>query len=64
MIPSLFFVTLASLSCLYVVEKLAMAYGYQKPPMYDDEANILVVRMLKFAPLVYAGSALWLFTNQ
>ena len=41
-----------------------MAYGYQKPPMYDDDANVLVVRMLAFAPVLYAGNAVWLFSNQ
>ena len=63
-IPCLFLIALASLTCLYVVERLAMAYSYQKPPMYDSEANIFVVRMLAFAPLLYAFGALWLFSNQ
>ena len=62
--PSLFLIALASLVCLYVVERLAMAYGYQKPPMYDDEANTKVVRMLAFAPIMYAGNAIWIFSNQ
>ena len=54
MIPFLFLIATASLIVLYIVEKLAMAYGYQKPPMYDDEHNVLVVRMLAFAPVLYA----------
>ena len=63
-IPYLFLIAAASLCCLYFVEKMAMAYGYKKPPMYDNEHNILVLRMLAFAPVLYAMNALWVFSNQ
>ena len=35
-IPVLFPIATISLTCLYVTEKLAMAYSYKKPPMYDN----------------------------
>ena len=35
-LPVLFPIAFVSLGCMYVVEKLAMAYSYKKPPMYDN----------------------------
>ena len=35
LLPILFISGSASLICLYMVEKLAMAFSYRKPPMYD-----------------------------
>ena len=63
--PILFFPCLVSLGCLYFVERLAMAYSYYKPPMYDETVNIFLLKLLAIAPFIsYAPVALWAFSNQ
>ena len=42
-IPVLFPIATGSLTCLYVVEKLAMAYSYKKPPMYDNQVTLFTL---------------------
>ena len=39
MLPMLFVSAFFSLTCLFTVEKLAMAYSYKRPPMYDSDIN-------------------------
>ena len=64
MMPILFLSAAASLFCMYTVEKLAMAYSYKKPPMYDNKVSAFALRTMVFAPIFYATTASWLFSNQ
>ena len=64
MIPVLFPIAALSLTCLYVTEKLAMAYSYKKPPMYDNQVTLFTLKALRFAPILYAITASWAFSNQ
>ena len=61
--PCLFLIALASLMCQYTVEKLAMAYSYRKPPMYDCEITDQILRYLFFASTFYVIVATWVFSN-
>ena len=53
-----------SLFCLYIVERLAMAYAYSKPPMYSEEINILLLRILALLPFCFGFTALFAYSNQ
>ena len=64
LMPILFLSATASLGCLYIVEKMCMGFAYRKPPMYDDELIRFVLKMLSYAPLLYALMACWVFSNQ
>jgi len=57
-------IAFASLVCLYVVERLSMAYVYVKPPMYDSKINTRILKLLAFAPILYLMNSLWVFSNQ
>lgn len=61
--PVLFPITLAGLIFTYIVERLRMAYSYQKPPMYDSRLTQQTLNALKYATIFYALSAAWLFSN-
>ena len=63
-LPVLFPVALGSIFVLYVTEKLAVAYSYQKPPMYDSTVNRTTIRLLKISPVCYVVSAAWAYSNQ
>jgi hypothetical protein len=63
-LPILFPIGLLSLICLYIVERLMVAYSYQKPPMYDSTINTTTLNLLYIAPLIYAFSAAWMYSNQ
>ena len=63
-LPILFPIGLLSLICLYIVERLMVAYSYQKPPMYDSTINTTTLNLLYTAPLIYAFSAAWIYSNQ
>lgn len=62
--PILFPLALLSLVCLYVSERLMVAYSYIKPPMFDGTVNRTTLNLLYFAPILYAISAAATFSNQ
>jgi len=61
--PILFPICTVSLGCLYMVERLMLAYSYQRPPMYDTRINMGTIELLRYAPLLYAVSSCWMFSN-
>ena len=63
-LPILFPVALGSIFVLYTTERLAVAYSYQKPPMYDSTINQTTIRLLKISPICYVVSAAWAYSNQ
>lgn len=64
LIPILFLYCLLALISLFLVERAAMTFAYRKPPMYEDDITILILRCLALAPIFYALVALWAFSNQ
>lgn len=62
-IPILFPITLITLVIFYVVERLMLAYSYQKPPMYDVTINKSTIKMIAASSMLYALSASWFFSN-
>ena len=61
--PICYLYCMASLFMIYLVERLAMAYSYRKPPMYDDKLSETLLRYLRFAPFLHYGCALWAYSN-
>ena len=62
-LPILFPISFCALAVLYLVERLMIAYSYQRPPMYDNTLNNNTIRMLHFAPLLYSFQAAILYSN-
>ncbi len=63
-IPILFPIALASFITLYIVERLLVAYSYQRPPMFDDSLNQKTIRILMYAPLLYCSVGYWMLSNR
>ena len=63
-LPILFPIAFLNLFILYTVERLMVAYSYQKPPMYDQTVNNYTINMLYIAPILYTISSIWFFSNQ
>lgn len=61
--PLLFPVALAGLVVTYSSERLRMAYSYTKPPMYDSRLSQSTLSALRWAPVMYAIQAAWIFSN-
>ena len=49
---------------IYVVEKLCVAYWYQKPPMYGAELNGSALAIMRWAPLTYFAMGYWIMGNK
>jgi len=62
--PFLFPMAFLALFGLYTVERLMIVYVYQKPPMYDSTINQNTLYLLSLAPVLYAASAAWTYSNQ
>ncbi len=63
-IPILFPIALASFITLYIVERLLVAYSYQRPPMFDDSLNKQTLKLLLYAPLLYCSVGYWMLSNR
>ena len=50
-IPMLFPIAMFGIMNMYIVERLALAYYYRKPPMYDQKLNRQALRILQWAPV-------------
>lgn len=49
---------------IYVVEKLCVAYWYQKPPMYGPALNASALELMRWAPVVYFAFGYWIMGNK
>lgn len=63
-LPVLFPIAALTFINIYVVEKLCVAYWYQKPPMYGTELNKAALGMMKWAPVVYFVFGYWIMGNK
>ena len=62
--PILFPIALASFVTLYLMERLLVAYSYQRPPMFDSSLNNLTLRYLVYAPLLFCSVGYWVLSNR
>lgn len=62
-IPLLFPIALGSFVVLYIVERLAVAYSYQRPPMFDAELSKHALATLIMAPCLYMTVGWWMLDN-
>ena len=63
-IPLLFPIAFLGIFNMYLVERLAMAYYYQRPPMYDQKLNDSVLGVLKWAPMLMFVFGYWTMGNE
>ena len=61
--PILFPIALVYMIVLYTTDRLALAYWYRRPPVYDEKMNKTTIILLSFAPFLYSGMACWLYSN-
>lgn len=59
-IPVMFPIAALTFINIYLVEKLCVAYWYQKPPMYGPELNDAALGMMRWAPLTYFIFGYWI----
>ena len=62
-IPILFPIAALGIFIMYLTEKLAILYFYQKPPMYDDSLSKHALRYLQLAPVPMFVMSYWAFGN-
>lgn len=63
-LPVLFPIGLLAMIVLYVNGRLQLAYYNRRPPVYDERMNETSIRLLGFAPLLYAGMAVAVYSNR
>ena len=62
-LPILFPIALFGMIVLYVTNRVCLAYWHRRPPVYDYKMNKMTLKMLGFAPLLYAGMGAWVYSN-
>ena len=62
-IPLLFPIAYAALLVFYTVERLMIAYSYQKPPHFNSKPNRVMLWILKLAPVIYCLNGAWAYSN-
>jgi hypothetical protein len=62
-IPLLFPIAFIYFAVSNIVERLALAYSYRKPPMFDDQLNRAALSYLKVAPLFMMLFGYWSLGN-
>ena len=62
-IPILFPIAFLSLSFLYITERFLIFYSYREPPMYSTKSNLMALKVMMYAPIIYCINAAWLFSN-
>ena len=63
-LPILFPITLFGIFNNYVLERLALAYYYKQPPLYDSRLNDRALNTLKACPLLMLAMAFWYLGNR
>ena len=63
-LPVLFPIALFGMIVLYLTNRFCLAYWHRRPPVYDDSLNYTVIKMLGFAPMLYALNGMWVYSNQ
>lgn len=63
-LPILYFCGLLGIFNLYIVERLALAYFYRKPPVYSEQITLVSIDIMVFIPAINLISTLWLSTNK
>lgn len=63
-VPLLFPIACVFFAVSYIVERLALAYSYRKPPMFDDVLNKSAIDSLKVAPIFMMFFGFWIFGNR
>jgi hypothetical protein len=63
-VPLLFPIAMIFFAVSWIVERLALAYSYRMPPMFDDVLNKSAIGSLKAAPIFMMIFGFWVFGNE
>jgi len=63
-LPVLFPIAALTFVNLYLVEKLCVAYWYQKPPAYDAKLNATALELMKWAPVAFFVFGYYIMGNK
>ena len=61
-LPILFPIAFMSILNLYVIERLMMAYSYNRPAMLGTATNKACMKAMLTAPILYCVAASWIFS--
>ena len=63
-IPIVFPIGLINLIIIYVIDKIALARLYTKPPRYSVDLTLTCIAFLTATPLLYCMFGFWMFSNK
>ena len=63
-LPILYVISLFSICCQYIIDRLTLAYFYRLPPKFSDELSYLCIRTMQVAPLPSLIFTYWLYGNR
>ncbi len=62
-LPILFPIAALNFTISYFTEKLMLYYSYKLPPMYDEKLNEIILRLLRYVPIVYLAFGYWMCSS-
>jgi hypothetical protein len=62
-LPILFPIAMLTFLNMFFVDRIAITYWYQKPPMYGPELNRIALRVLCIAPILFFSFGYWIMGN-
>jgi hypothetical protein len=63
-LPILYIISLFSICCQYLLERLTLAYFYRIPPKFSDKLTLLNIKIMQFAPIPSLLFTFWLYGNK
>ncbi len=63
-LPILYPIAALTFINIYVVEKLCVAWWYQRPPVYDGKLNTAALGLMRWAPLPFFLFGYWVMGNK
>ena len=62
-LPILFPIAMLTFLNMFIVEKIAITYWYQRPPTYGPELNAVALKVLLIAPIIFFSFGYWIMGN-
>ena len=63
-LPVLYIISLISIFCQYIIERLTLAYFYRIPPKFSDKLTLLNIKIMQWAPIPSLMFTFWLYGNK
>lgn len=62
-LPILFPIAALNFTIAYFTEQTMLYYSYKLPPMYDEKLNEIILRLLRYVPIVYLAFGYWMCSS-